>query len=193
MHVLSTALLVIDVQQGLGHPKFGQRNNPDAEQRMAALLTYWRAQGGLVVHVQHASTSPDSPLRPDLPGFTFKPEVQPRAGEAVFTKRVNSAFIGTDLEGHLRSAGTDAVVVIGLTTDHCVSSSARMASDLGFTTYVVSDATATFERTDHTGRHYPAEEVHAISLLNLHNEFATILSTTQILAAASAVDYASAM
>jgi len=193
MNVRATALLIIDVQQGLEHPKHGQRNNPDAERHMADLLARWRALDGLVVHVQHASTSPDSPLRPDLPGFAFKPEVQPGADEAVFRKQVNSAFIGTGLEVHLRAGGVEAVVVIGLTTDHCVSSSARMASDLGFTTYVVSDATATFERTDHAGRHYSADAVHAISLLNLHNEFATILTTAQVLAAVDANGYESAI
>ena len=136
-----------------------------------------------MVHVQHLSTSPDSPLRPDAPGCAIKPEAAPRDGEPLFQKRVNGAFIGTGLESYLHEHGIASLVVVGLTTDHCVSSTARLAGDLGFDTYVVDDATAAFEREGHDGRRFSAEEVHAVSLVNLHGEFATIVSTEQVLSA----------
>ncbi|MEM6647158.1 MAG: cysteine hydrolase family protein [Bacteroidota bacterium] len=193
MNVRTTALLVIDVQEGIDHPKHGQRNNPHAEHRMADLLAAWRAHRGVIVHVQHASTRDDSPLRPDQPGFALKPEVEPQDGEPLYVKHANSAFIDTDLAAFLHASGITSVVVMGLTTDHCVSSSVRMASDLGFATYVVSDATATFERTDHTGRYFTAEDVHAVSLVNLHREFATILTAKQVFAALEEHTQVSAM
>src|SRR5206468_2801617 len=87
----TTALLIIDVQQGLDDPSWGARNNPGAEQRMAALLGAWRTTRRPVIHVQHMSTRADSPLRPGLPGNALKPEVAPRPGEPVFQKTVNSA------------------------------------------------------------------------------------------------------
>jgi nicotinamidase-related amidase len=91
------ALLVVDVQQGLDDPRWGARNNPGAERRISELLAAWRQAKWPIVHVQHMSQQPDSPLRPDLPGNAFKPEAMPQTGEAVIQKTVNSAFIGTRL------------------------------------------------------------------------------------------------
>lgn len=113
----NTALLLIDVQQGLDDPRWGKRNNPGAERNIAALLTAWRRTHRPVIHVQHMSQEPDSPLRPEHPGNAFKPEAMPEPGEPVFQKTVNSAFIGTDLEAHLRARQIDTVVLVGLTTD----------------------------------------------------------------------------
>jgi len=176
-----TALLIIDVQQGLDAPHLGARNNPDAELRMRALLSAWREVAWPVIHVQHMSTSPTSTLRPELPGNAIKPEVQPLPEEPLFQKTVNSAFIGTDLEAHLRQTGITHLVVIGLTTDHCISSSVRMAANLGFEVTVVEDATATFERVGPNGTHYPAQAMHELALASLHGEFARVLSTRAVL------------
>jgi nicotinamidase-related amidase len=176
-----TALLIIDVQQGLDAPHLGARNNPDAEQRMRALLAAWRAVAWPVLHVQHMSTSPVSTLRPELPGNAIKWEVEPLPGEPLFQKTVNSAFIGTDLEAHLRQSRIAHLVVIGLTTDHCVSSSVRTAANLGFAVTVVEDATATFERVGPNGTHYPAQAMHELALASLHGEFARVLSTRAVL------------
>jgi nicotinamidase-related amidase len=180
---VNTALILIDVQQGFLDPRWGQRNHPAAEERIATLLGAWRAAGRPIVHVRHASRSPNGSFRPDTPGFAFKPEALPLDGETVFTKQVNSAFIGTALEQHLREAGVEQVVLCGLTTDHCVSTSARMAANLGFATVVVDDACATHERIGPDGRHFTAEEMHATALASLHGEFARIAMTADVLAA----------
>ena len=177
-----TVLLLIDVQQGLDDPRLGSRNNPDAERNIGVLLAAWRASRRPVIHVQHLSVEPESPLRPERPGNAFKVEALPRSGEPVFQKRVNSALLGTDLERHLREQGITALVIAGLTTDHCVSSTARMASDLGFATTVVSDATATHERVGPDGERLGAEEVHRAALASLQGEFATIRRTGEVLA-----------
>jgi nicotinamidase-related amidase len=176
------ALLLIDIQQGLDEPKWGARNNPHAEQRIAALLAAWRNAKWPVIHVQHMSQEPGSPLRPELPGNAFKPEALPTAGEPVFQKTVNSAFIGTTLEAHLRREGIEKLVIIGLTTDHCVSTTTRMAGNLGFDVVVVEDATATFERTGPDGVRYSAEQMHRLALASLHGEFAQVQSAHDVLA-----------
>lgn len=179
----TTVLLIVDVQKGMDEARLGPRNNPNAERNMSRLLAAWRESGRPVFHVQHLSLRPTSPLRAELPGCELKDEVKPIAGEPVFQKHVNSAFIGTDLEQRLRSDGYDTLVIVGLTTPHCVSTTARMAGNLGFATTVVSDATAAFDITGPDGAVHPAETVHALSLATLHGEFATVTDTESVLAA----------
>ncbi|MEM8601661.1 MAG: cysteine hydrolase family protein, partial [Bacteroidota bacterium] len=174
--------LIVDVQQGLDDPTHGRRSTPDAEANMARLLAAWREAGWPVVHVKHNSTVPTSLLRPELPGNALKPEVLPLDGEPLFEKTVNSAFIGTGLDAYLRERGVTDLVIIGLTTDHCISTTARMAENLGFGTTVVADATAAFGRTSFDGQAFTAEEIHGVALANLHGEFATILTTKAVLA-----------
>jgi nicotinamidase-related amidase len=175
------ALIIIDVQQGLDDPKYGPRNNPQAEENMARLLAAWRETGRPIYHIQHMSREPQSPLRPGLPGNAIKPLVQPQGDEPVITKDVNSAFIGTDLEARLRADGIGTVVLCGLTTDHCVSTTARMAANLGFHTFLVEDACATHERTGPDGTWFSAEEMHATAVASLNGEFATVTSTAAML------------
>jgi nicotinamidase-related amidase len=179
---LESALLVIDVQQGMDNPRLGKRNNPDAEKRIADVIAAWRAAGKPVIHVQHDSVEPQSELRPDRPGNAVKPEGKPIEGEPVFRKNVNSAFIGTNLESYLRERGIDNLVMVGLTTEHCVSTSARMAANLGFGVTIVADATAAFEHKGYDGKQYTAEEVHNVELANLNREFATIRESRDVVA-----------
>jgi nicotinamidase-related amidase len=176
------ALLVIDVQNAIDDPKWGPRNNPGAEANIAKLLGAWRASGRAIFHIRHDSTFADSPYRPGQPGNDFKRDVAPREGEAVIAKRTNSAFIGTHLDMRLRREGHTAVVVVGVLTHNSVEATARMAGNLGFDTTVVSDATWATDRTDLRGKTWSAEDVHALSLANMHGEYATVRDTAAVLA-----------
>jgi len=178
---MKTALLLIDVQKGFDEPVWGERNNPNAEKYMARLLGAWRKNSLPVIHVQHCSTSENSPLRAGNPGNEFQDIAAPIDGETVFTKSVNSAFIGTELEQYLKNKGISTLVAAGLTTDHCVSTTTRMAGNLGFEVTLVSDATACFDRTGPDGRHYPAEAIHNIHLASLNGEFCTVKTTDEVL------------
>jgi nicotinamidase-related amidase len=175
------ALLVIDVQKGLDEPRLGRRNNPAAEANMAALLAAWRERGLPVVHVHHDSVEPNSPLRPGLPGNEVKDEVRPLPAEALFRKSVNSAFIGTGLEDYLKRQGLTSLVVVGLTTEHCVSTSVRMAANLGFGVTLVDDATAAFEHRDRDGEIHSADAVHRVNVASLDGEFCAVRSTAELL------------
>lgn len=177
----NTALLVIDVQKGLDDPRLGKRNNPQAESNIGRLLAHWRMQQRPVIHIQHDSITPDSPLQPGLDGHAFKDEAIPLIGEIQFSKNVNSAFIGTNLEQHLRDNSISDLVIVGLTTDHCISTTTRMAANLGFTVTVVADATAAHEKISFDGKHYSAQDIHMINLASLNDEFCRIVSCQEIL------------
>ena len=178
------ALLVIDLQQGFDDSSWGRRNNPELEARVAELLAAWRAERRPVLHARHMSALPASPLRPGQPGNEFKAVAAPRPNEPVIEKRVNSCFIGTALDEHLRRSEIGGLVLAGLTTNHCVSTTARMAGNLGYAVWVVSDATAAFDRTGPDDVLYPAELVHAMALSDLHGEFASVIDTRTIVAEA---------
>ncbi len=167
-------LIVIDVQRAFDDPRWPERNNPDAEARIADLLAEWREAGAPVVHVRHESARPEGIFRRGTDAFEFKPEAAPAHGEPVVEKTVNSGFIGTDLEQRLRSAGAETVVVAGLTTNHCCSTTARMAGNLGFETWFVSDATATHARGG-----FDAETMHRTELAALDGEFAEVLDSAE--------------
>ena len=179
----NAALLVVDVQQGFDDASWGRRNNPGMECRIAELLRAWRESCRAVVHARHMSPDADSPLRPGQAGNEFKPLFAPMRGESVVEKRVHSCFIGTTLERDLRRRGHDALVIVGMMTNHCVSTTARMAANLGFAVWVVSDATATFDRLGPDGIRYAAEQIHAIALSDLHGEFGHVVDTATVLAA----------
>jgi nicotinamidase-related amidase len=178
---LPGTLLLVDLQQGFDDARWGRRNNPHMEGHAYELLRAWRASGRPVIHVRHMSTEPASPLRPGQPGNDFMAGTAPIIGEPVIEKRVNSAFINTWLEADLRRAGCESLTIVGLTTNHCISTTARMAGNLGFATWVVSDATATFDRVGPDGVQYRAEAIHAMALSDLHGEFATVVDTATVL------------
>jgi nicotinamidase-related amidase len=177
----STALIVIDAQQAFLDPHLGERNNPEAESNVARLLEAWRKSGRAVRHVVHDSLEPNSLLRAGSPGNAVQAVAAPGPGEPVYRKHVNSAFIGTNLERDLRQDAIHTLVIVGLTTNHCVSTTARMAGNLGFRTFVVSDATASFARPALDGTMRSAEAVHSAALSDLHGEFATVVETAEVL------------
>jgi nicotinamidase-related amidase len=179
-------LLIVDVQKGMDvYAERYNRNNPDLERNIARLQAVWRKTGRPIIHVQHLSKEPQSPLRPGQPGVEIKDEVRPLPGEPVVQKSVSSAFIGTTLESDLHRRGLTTLVVVGMQTNMCVSTTARMAGNLGFTTYVVSDATATFDTIGPNGKRYASELVHDVALADLNGEFSAVVDTKTVLERAS--------
>ena len=124
----NATLIVIDVQIGFDDESWGKRNNEMAESNIARLLDTWRSNKMPIVHVKHDSSNKESPLHPANDGNKYKSIAIPRNGEIQITKTVNSAFIGTDLEKILLDMEVNRLVIVGLTTDHCVSTTTRMAA-----------------------------------------------------------------
>ena len=178
-----TVLMIVDVQRAIDDPKWGPRNNPDAEGKIAALLAAWRSAGMPVVHIRHDSTEAQSPYRPGTPGHDFKSEAQPGPGEIVIGKSVNSAFIGTGLEERLNAMGATTLVICGVLTHNSVEATVRHAGNLGFRVFVPADAGWAVEVRDLSGKLWPAEDVHQLSLALMHGEYARVTTSAELIAA----------
>ena len=178
------AFIPVDIQDGFNDWDHwgGPRNNPEFENNVARLLTVARASGAPVIHVKHNSTEAHSPLHPNHPGNQIMAIAAPLAGETVIEKNVNSGFIGTALEALLHETGVTDLVIFGITTDQCVSTTTRMAANLGFGVRLVGDACATFPKTLPDGRMFDAQIIHDANLASLHNEFAQVVTTDDVLA-----------
>jgi nicotinamidase-related amidase len=180
---MKTALVLIDIQKGLDEVDFygGERSHPEAEKNCSTILEFFREHALPVFHVKHNSINAASPLHPSKAGNQIKEEVFPQNQEPVYEKSVNSAFIGTELATKLEKSAIKQVIIVGLTIEHCISTSVRMAANLGFKTILVEDATAAFAKKDRNGKTIPAETVHRVTIANLEDEFACIHSTVDIL------------
>ena len=177
------ALLLIDIQKAFLDKDYpgGKRNNLDAELICGKILERWRELDLNVIHVRHSSTNPDSKLHESKPGFEFNDFVKPKEGEKVLTKKVNSAFIGTGLNEILKDLNINTLVVVGMTTNHCISTSVRMAGNLGYETYLVSDSTACYNTIGLDGKEIDCEVIYESSMASLKNEFASILKSEELL------------
>lgn len=178
--LIGATLIAIDVQHGFDLEPSGPRNNTEMEANGLRVLSAWRQRGWPIVHVRHDSVMPLSPLRPGQTGNCFKKGFEPVGEEILVTKTVNSAFIGTDLEALLRSRAARRVVMFGISTDMCVSTSARSAANLGFDVTVIGDACHTWGQMSPDGRWLTADEIHIAHLTTLHSEFATVLTTDAV-------------
>ncbi|HDZ75284.1 MAG TPA: cysteine hydrolase [Aurantimonas coralicida] len=180
----NSALVLIDFQQAfLEMEEAGaRRNNPEALTNARRLLTHCRGEQIAIFHVRHASTETGSCLRRGESGYETIIGMEESGGEPVLLKSVNSAFIGTDLERRLREGGKHTLFIAGITTNHCVETTTRMAGNLGFDARLVEDACYTFDRIGFRGQLETAEAVHTMSLSNLAGEFATIETTAEVVA-----------
>ncbi|MDJ0380011.1 isochorismatase family protein [Streptomyces sp. G-G2] len=177
-------LIVIDVQQGFeDHAFWGRRDNPDAEKRMTSLTDAWQATGRPVVVVQHAAAA--SPLEPGTPGYELKPAVAAVRADLHITKTVNSAFYGTpDLHAWLTERGAKQVVIIGIMTNVCNETTARMAGNLGYDAVFPADAMHTFDMVGPDGESIAAEDLARATSAVLHRmRFAKVVTTEAVLAA----------
>lgn len=177
----NAALLIIDMQQGMNQPKLGRRNNLDAEVQIQRLLSAWRQSNRPVVHIRHISRSPGSVFWPGQPGCEFQPALQPLAHEHVVEKNVPDAFTATGLERWLHARSIRQLVIVGVITNNSVEATARSGGNLGFAVSVVADACYTFDQTDLSGRLWPAEDVHALSLSNLAMDYAKVVDASVVL------------
>ena len=194
-----TALVLIDIQHGLLPLN---QSTPNFEANIETLIRAAReyndrspAQPILIIHVHHHSRSMAFPLHPSnkLPSGVRGVEAldcsKPLSSEPVLVKHWNSAFVGTDLEARLRAFGAKQLILAGLTTDHCVSTTARFAANLQVLgdeggpdgsgeghngIIMLKDGTATVGKGG-----FDAKTLHEAHLASLEEEFVQIRGTEE--------------
>jgi nicotinamidase-related amidase len=190
-NIFKPAMIIIDAQVGFDNLDYwgGSRNNPDAEQNIAMLLKHCRENSVPLFHVKHNSTTEGSLLSLSSPGNAFKKETIPMGDEVIIEKSVNSAFIGTKSYQLLANQGINTVMIAGFITEHCVSTTVRMAANLGFDTYLIEDASVSFAKQGINGEHFTAEIVQAVSVATLQGEFAQVITTARAKSLTAIVAY----
>jgi len=178
----NSALLLVDIQKAFLEKDYPGiiRNNEDAEFICGKILNKWRTLDLPVIHVRHSSTNPESKLHKSKPGFEFNDYVIPLKTEMVLTKKVNSAFIGTDLEDILFKGNINTLVIVGMTTNHCISTTVRMSGNLGFNTYLISDSTACYNTKAMNGEVIDCNTIYNATLASLQEEFATVIDSKEL-------------
>jgi len=176
------ALLLVDIQKAFLEKDYPGliRNNEHAEFICGKILKKWRTLDLPIIHVRHSSTNPESKLHKSRPGFKFNDYVTPLETEMVLTKEVNSAFIGTNLENILIKSQIDTLVIVGMTTNHCISTTVRMSGNLGFDTYLISDSTACYNTKGMNGEIIDCNTIYNSALASLQEEFATVIDSKEL-------------
>ena len=176
------ALLLVDIQKAFLEKDYPGliRNNEHAEFICGKILKKWRTLDLPIIHVRHSSTNPESKLHKSRSGFEFNDYVTPLETEMVLTKEVNSAFIGTNLENILIKSQIDTLVIVGMTTNHCISTTVRMSGNLGFDTYLISDSTACYNTKGMNGEIIDCNTIYNSALASLQEEFATVIDSKEL-------------
>ena len=176
------ALLLVDIQKAFLEKDYPGliRNNENAEFICGKILKKWRTLDLPIIHVRHSSSNPESKLHKSRPGFEFNDYVTPLETEMVLTKEVNSAFIGTNLENILIKSHIDTLVIVGMTTNHCISTTVRMSGNLGFDTYLISDSTACYNTKGMNGEIIDCNTIYNSALASLQEEFATVIDSNEL-------------
>ncbi len=177
----SAVLLPVDMQRAFDYPPWPRRWNDEVDVNGLALLSAWRQAARPIIHVRHDSVQPGSTLASGAPGNAFRSGFEPLDGEPSVSKSVNSAFIGTELDEKLKQLGAKHVVVFGISTDMCVSTTVRMGANLGWDMILVPDACDCFDLPDPGIDDWIcARDVQRVHVATLAFEFCRILSTAEI-------------
>lgn len=178
----TTALIVIDLQKGIVARNAAPHTSSDVVARSARLAEGFRAAGApvVLVHVVYARDRSDALKQPvDAPNSTavlppdwsdFVPELGPREGDVIITKRQWGAFYGTDLDLQLRRRGVHTIVLCGIATNFGVESTARDAWERSYEIIFAEDATSGLDA-----------DAHAFAIAKIFPRLGRIRSTDEVL------------
>jgi nicotinamidase-related amidase len=138
------ALFVIDVQESFRRlPMWEAMSNPGIVDRIAPLVETARDGGDLVVWVRHAEPGTGGVFDPATGNVEYLPGLKPAPGEPELLKTSHNVFTTTNAQQILTRHGVGTVAITGIRTEQCCETNARVASDLGYETVFVTDATST--------------------------------------------------
>lgn len=179
----TTALILIDLQEGIIPHAGGPRSGEAVVDTARTLADRFRTAGAPVVLVHvgfDADAMPSQKVdRPGLPpkgsppGFTdFVPDLR-QPGDIVVLKHHWGAFTGTDLDLQLRRRGVQTVVIVGISTNMGVESTARSAWELSYDVVIAEDACAS-----------RSTELHAFAIANILPVISRVVQSGDIALAA---------
>lgn len=171
---MAKALMIVDVQQGMFETPAPLHRGSETVERIAALLRRARAAGLPVIHIRHDGGK-DHRLAAGTAGWLHHPLVAPREGETIIDKRFSSAFQDTGLDGHLRRAGIDHLIVAGMQTEMCVDSACRTAAAHGYRITLVEDGHTTWDTEV-----LPAEKIIAHHNRSLSRSMVTLAKAAEV-------------
>ena len=169
----NACLVLIDLQNEY---RVGPLALPGAEAAIASaarLLARARESGAAVFHIAHKG-KPGGLFDRAAERGAIADRVAPLGTEPVIEKALPNAFAGTDLQERLKATGRHNVVLAGMMTHMCVSSTARAALDLGFRVTIDAESCATRDLPDGRGGMIAATAVHDVALAELADRFAII-------------------
>jgi nicotinamidase-related amidase len=155
-----TAVVLIDLQNGLMNMKPMPHSVSDVMAHSAELATALRNRGGTVVYVRVDINNMlphkvDSPSRnsdaPPLPAAAseLSPNIGFQKGDVIVTKHSWGAFYGTDLDQQMRHRDISTIILAGVATNMGVESTARAAFDHGYNLILAEDAMSSVSTEAH--------------------------------------------
>jgi nicotinamidase-related amidase len=139
----STALLVIDVQNGMFDPQWPIYEEEKLLANIRKLIAQARKTDTPVIFIQH--TEKEGPLTSGLETWQIHPDLAPRLDETKIAKTTPDAFHQTRLKEILTEKAIRNLVIAGLQSEYCIDATCRRAFNLGFKTTLVSDAHSTMD------------------------------------------------
>jgi nicotinamidase-related amidase len=140
----NTALLVIDVQNGMFAEDDPVFQGDSLLATIGDLIGKARTADVLVIYVQHHG-GPGHPLQPGSDPWHIHPAIAPAEGEPIIGKREPDSFFETTLQQELASRSIRKLIVTGIQTELCVDTTCRRAASLGYEITLVADAHSTWD------------------------------------------------
>ncbi|HOU16235.1 MAG TPA: isochorismatase family cysteine hydrolase [Anaerolineae bacterium] len=138
-----TALLVIDVQEGLFKKSTPVYKAADLLENIIALVERAHESDVPVFYIQHSDARN---LVKGSADWQLHAELHPQNRDYIIHKQHGNAFEDTPLEETLRSLHVDTVVVTGLVTHGCVKATCLGARELGYNVILVQDGHSSFSK-----------------------------------------------